>query len=73
MTEAEARALLNRWSGSGAIEDWIIRQAWSAEVGGWRVARDLQGWHLQIEVIAKGLRITAKPPSGSSTVWIIAG
>jgi hypothetical protein len=47
-------------------------QRWQVEVGGWAIIRELQGWRLRVEVIAEGLRITARPPSGSPAVWIVA-
>jgi hypothetical protein len=73
VTEADARVLLRNSSSVGGLEGWMAEQRWQVEVGGWAIIRELQGWRLRVEVIAEGLRITARPPNGSPTVWIVAG
>ena len=72
MTEADARELLRNRSSFDLIEGWMAEQPWQAAPAGWTGTSKLQGWRLRVEVIAKGLRITARPPSGSPAVWIVA-
>ena len=72
MTEAEARALLRNSVRRRRAQSWMAEQLWQVAVGGWAIIRELQGWRLRVEVIAKGLRITAIPPNGAPAVWIVA-
>ena len=64
-----ARILL-RYRGGGleVIEGWIAEQPWQVAPGGWAVIPELQGWHLRVEVIAQGLRISAGEPSALPAV-----
>jgi hypothetical protein len=43
----------------------MAEQPWQVDVGDWASIRELQGWRLRVEVIVEGLRITARPLTGS--------
>jgi hypothetical protein len=71
MTEGEARDLLQRWPGGGGLEDWIAERRWQATPDGWNVTDELQGRRFKIEVIVKGLRVSAYAAGGTPDVWTI--
>ena len=70
MTEAEARALLCDWPGVGGVEAWIAGRRWHATPDGWTVDGMLQGWRFEVEVVAAGLRLSARATDDHApAVW----
>ena len=72
MTEAEARRLLRDWPGVGGLEAWIAERRWRTTPDGWTVDGELQGWRFRVEVVAEGLRVSARATEGGEpAVWIV--
>lgn len=72
VTEAEARDLLRYCDGQGGLEAWIVGRRWQAVPGGWTVNGELQGWSFRLEVIAGGLRVSARAAGGDPAVWVVS-
>lgn len=66
VTEVEARQLLRRWPGVGQLEAMIADLPWDATPDGWRVIPAIQGWRVDLTVVADGIRIAASAPSTSA-------
>ena len=72
MTEAEARAALRAFVGSGEMEPWIAGQPWKAESGGWSVLGELHGLRFHLEVMLGGVRVIASLGGGREPkVWSV--
>ena len=72
MTEAEARDLLRRWRGAGGLEAWMAERRWQATPDGWTVVGELQGWRFRIEVVAEGLRLSARATDDHApAIWTV--
>jgi hypothetical protein len=70
VTETEARALLRDWHGVGGVDAWIAGRQWHATPDGWTVDGMLQGWRFEVEVVAEGLRLTARATDDHApAVW----
>ena len=69
---AEARDLLRDCGGFGGLEAWVAGRRWKPAPGGWIVSGELQGWSFQLEVVPRGLRVSARAPDGGSpAVWTV--
>ena len=62
LTEAEARAALAAFDGSGGLEPWIADQRWEAVPGGWRVRERFQDWQFRVEPVAGGVSLVRSLP-----------
>jgi hypothetical protein len=72
MTEAEARDLLRDWPGVGGVEAWIAGRQWHATSDGRTVNGMLQGWRFRVEVVAAGLRLSARATDDHApAVWVV--
>jgi hypothetical protein len=72
VTEAEARDLLRDWPGVGGVEAWIARRRWHVTPDGWTVDGMLQGWRFRVEVVASGLRLSARATDDQApAVWVV--